>query len=180
MKKLAFGLAAIGAVSLATPAFAAVVPTSCTTTTTPAYTSCVGDFTGQILDNGAPDQQTLQDALSALGVSYTQGTFGSYTTYDNLNGQTDLSSLLGLLTGTQVIGVHYGGGAGGGITDIYKIDFGTGSYLSLNLTTSSSLTIFSQTAPVPEPATWAMMLLGFSAIGFALRRRGKRAFAHAG
>ena len=26
-------------------------------------------------------------------------------------------------------------------------------------------------AAVPEPATWAMMLLGFGAIGFALRRR---------
>ena len=26
-------------------------------------------------------------------------------------------------------------------------------------------------APVPEPATWAMMLLGFGAIGFAMRRR---------
>lgn len=28
-----------------------------------------------------------------------------------------------------------------------------------------------QTAAVPEPATWAMMLLGFGAIGFAMRRR---------
>lgn len=26
-------------------------------------------------------------------------------------------------------------------------------------------------APVPEPTTWAMMLLGFGAIGFAMRRR---------
>jgi choice-of-anchor C domain-containing protein len=26
-------------------------------------------------------------------------------------------------------------------------------------------------APVPEPATWAMMLFGFGAIGFAMRRR---------
>ena len=25
--------------------------------------------------------------------------------------------------------------------------------------------------PVPEPGTWAMMLLGFGAIGFAMRRR---------
>jgi hypothetical protein len=24
---------------------------------------------------------------------------------------------------------------------------------------------------VPEPSTWAMMLLGFGAIGFAMRRR---------
>ena len=27
------------------------------------------------------------------------------------------------------------------------------------------------TAPVPEPATWAMMMLGFGAMGFAMRRR---------
>jgi len=26
-------------------------------------------------------------------------------------------------------------------------------------------------APVPEPATWAMMMLGFGAVGFAMRRR---------
>ena len=27
------------------------------------------------------------------------------------------------------------------------------------------------TAAVPEPGTWAMMLLGFGAIGFSMRRR---------
>jgi hypothetical protein len=27
------------------------------------------------------------------------------------------------------------------------------------------------TTAVPEPATWAMMLMGFGAIGFGLRRR---------
>jgi hypothetical protein len=31
------------------------------------------------------------------------------------------------------------------------------------------------TAPVPEPATWAMMLLGFGAVGFAMRRTKSRA-----
>lgn len=30
---------------------------------------------------------------------------------------------------------------------------------------------FSITAPVPEPATWALMLVGFGGIGFAMRRR---------
>lgn len=32
-----------------------------------------------------------------------------------------------------------------------------------------------QTAPVPEPSTWALMILGFGAIGSALRRRNARA-----
>jgi hypothetical protein len=32
-------------------------------------------------------------------------------------------------------------------------------------------------AAVPEPGTWAMMLLGFGAIGFSMRRRrGKGAY----
>lgn len=30
---------------------------------------------------------------------------------------------------------------------------------------------FSITAPVPEPATWALMLAGFGIVGFAMRRR---------
>ncbi len=32
-------------------------------------------------------------------------------------------------------------------------------------------------APVPEPATWAMMLLGFAGIGAVMRRRRRRVFA---
>ncbi|GAA4000751.1 hypothetical protein GCM10022211_09130 [Sphingomonas humi] len=30
---------------------------------------------------------------------------------------------------------------------------------------------FSQTAAVPEPGTWALMLIGFGAVGFSMRRR---------
>ncbi|MES2291037.1 MAG: PEPxxWA-CTERM sorting domain-containing protein [Pseudomonadota bacterium] len=38
---------------------------------------------------------------------------------------------------------------------------------------SSSLRISAATAAVPEPATWAMMLVGFGSIGYAMRRRAK-------
>src|SRR5438309_4357233 len=35
----------------------------------------------------------------------------------------------------------------------------------------SHIDFYDTSGPVPEPATWAMMLFGFGAIGFALRRR---------
>lgn len=38
---------------------------------------------------------------------------------------------------------------------------------------SSSLRISAVTAAVPEPASWAMMLVGFGSIGYAMRRRAK-------
>ena len=37
----------------------------------------------------------------------------------------------------------------------------------------TSITFGSLVAPTPEPATWAMMILGFGAVGTALRRRQK-------
>lgn len=42
---------------------------------------------------------------------------------------------------------------------------------------SYSGTINFNTVPVPEPATWALMLLGFAGIGMAMRRRRAPAFA---
>ena len=36
-----------------------------------------------------------------------------------------------------------------------------------------------ETGPVPEPATWAMMLLGFGGIGFEMRRKNRAALATA-
>ncbi len=38
-------------------------------------------------------------------------------------------------------------------------------------TTITATTVFPATTPIPEPATWAMMLLGFGAVGSVLRRR---------
>ena len=59
-------------------------------------------------------------------------------------------------------------------------DFGSGGSFSLLLQDASfgtpgtarvSGTFTYLTQSVPEPSTWAMMLLGFGAVGFALRRR---------
>ena len=43
--------------------------------------------------------------------------------------------------------------------------------LSFTDTTVVSLNVVFGAAAVPEPGTWAMMLLGFGAVGFSMRRR---------
>jgi PEP-CTERM motif len=55
---------------------------------------------------------------------------------------------------------------------------GWGSYnfynfysLGTNGQTAGNVLLASATASVPEPATWGMMLIGFGAIGFSMRRR---------
>ena len=49
--------------------------------------------------------------------------------------------------------------------------------LTGNLAASYSGTLNVQVAPVPEPATWAMMLIGFAGVGMAMRRRRRPALA---
>ena len=58
--------------------------------------------------------------------------------------------------------------AASGITSfkIYQPNSGTGDGVVFDNFSFSA-------AAVPEPATWAMMILGMGAVGFAMRRRNK-------
>jgi hypothetical protein len=162
------------AVAAATPAYAAVVSdgtcTSPSGDTTPNATACTGYYTGNIFNNQADNRTAITAALAGYGVTYT-GNIADYLGFSGLGGLTDLSGLFGNLTGVQVLGIHYGGGAGGGESAFYQIDFGAapGQPLSLNLPASSNVYLFT-TPAVPEPATWGLMLLGFAGVGMALRR----------
>jgi opacity protein-like surface antigen len=58
------------------------------------------------------------------------------------------------------------------VNDTYRVSLTT----YLGNTVQHSLTAYAQvgtgaTPAVPEPATWAMMLLGFAAVGFGMRKR---------
>jgi len=172
------GAAALGAASGANATVS--VPTSdgtCTSPTNdtvPQASLCTGYYTGNIFDNNAGDQQAITAALEGFGITYT-GNITDYQGFSGLGGLTDLSSLFGNLIGTQVIGIHYGGGAGGGESAFYQIDFGPapGQPLTLTLPASSNVYRFTSPSGVPEPATWAMMLLGFGGIGMTMRARRK-------
>jgi len=74
-----------------------------------------------------------------------------------------------------------GGASDGGYALFYNVGgFESGTTYSFNLTTYfpntpgfSHLTVYDETAAVPEPAAWAMMLVGFAGIGMTIRRRRK-------
>ncbi len=55
---------------------------------------------------------------------------------------------------------------------LYRVDLGTGALTTIGNTSSVLYGIaIQQTAAVPEPATWAMMVAGFGALGATMRRR---------
>ena len=109
---------------------------------------------------------------------YTSSTAAAVTVYDGLNGTGNVLGVINLdaqhtqnCTGDPsgsfcnwtAIGVAFTGTA-------YSIDFGG----TANQTGYDNIT-FGSDRPgepgVPEPATWAMMILGFGLVGSSLRRR---------
>lgn len=109
---------------------------------------------------------------------YSSATAASVTVYDAPGGTGNILATLNLLaqafdncTGDPngqycnwtPIGVNFSGTA-------YSIDFGG----TAGFTGFDNITFGSATAgAVPEPSTWAMMLIGFGAVGFSMRRRRK-------
>jgi hypothetical protein len=134
------------------------------------------------LGNGTLDKRTARaDALNELGA----GTFDAATLVPlakyNTSGPTiDFGQTL---YGITIVGFHVGGANGaGGIgysgTAFFKFDAGAGmDSFTFNMPGLSNAALYSTGVAVPEPATWAMMIMGFGAAGALLRRRRSSAFA---
>ena len=143
--------------------------------------NCYGRLSGNTLNNNGANNTANNAALTALGYTGPAIAYNSIAPGNILTGLggapgTQVINFPGLLNGTAYVGIHYGNGQGGpgNSTTFYAINALNLDSFILSLGASSTATLFAQVAaPVPEPATWAMMLAGFGALGFALRRRSK-------
>jgi len=165
--------------SLAFALSAPVYAVSCSTADiSPTALACDGRYTGNVLDNSAPDVAIQIAALAALGFTWDGSNFGDFPKLSSLGGATTID-FPGLLNGITYVGIHVGG-AGGGTTSFYRFNAGTNlDAFTLNLPASSGAVLYwtdPGTPGVPEPSNWAFMLSGFAMLGGVMRlRRGQTA-----
>ena len=99
----------------------------------------------------------------------------------NLNGTATLNFGSLNMTGLVILGAHFGNNIDSDVNNVtafWLIDLGSTVTNTITLSDgagSSNAQIFAAGTPgVPEPATWAMMLMGFGGIGMAMRRSRRR------
>lgn len=178
--------AAIGAAKAAA-ATAVTISTPCATSDiSPGANACAGFVAGNVINSGggpadpvtgfSPNEQVMAELLAQLGFTY-RGDADGIEQFD-LNGGTTVD-FAKLLVGQTIIGIHFGNGQGspggqgsGDDTAFYRFDAGLGlNTFDVKFGAGSTVTLFQTSTPaVPEPGSWAMMLLGFAGAGIGLRR----------
>ena len=172
MKKFTLGLAAAAALSMASAANAAITVGSTGTT--------AGTFQYTITDNvGIPNRMTF-DTINAPSGSVTSyfdfsESFASIGVFSVTAATLPNSTvtLVELLTGA-LVPITTAGPATHSVTLTSGALAANTTYrfrYTVNLGSAGNVSGNAAFYPVPEPATWAMMLLGFGGIGFAMRRR---------
>ena len=130
--------------------------------------------------------QVTNDASSSDAIArVTAGNFATFLTDVGDNGDANAPSLVDRDTPGHTIGFSFaslGGLLAGETSDLLTIDtnavrFTTGTLAVIDSQTSD-LNGFAPSA-VPEPSTWAMMMLGFAGLGFAGYRKSRKSAAFA-
>lgn len=144
----------------------------------PDAIDCAGAYAGNLNSNSRIDD--LNEAVDILlggdVIDFTFQAIEGTKDFFTANGQT--ITFDSALFGNQIFSIHFGD-AGSGLGDhtiLYLFDFGDAGVTSVDLNQNgfSNAVIVTPPGGVPEPATWAMMLMGFGVAGSALRRSRRR------
>lgn len=120
-------------------------------------------------------------SLSGFSVTFTFTNGDTFTTSDILTPLTGVAVTVTDLAGgaqrlffTESGGAGSDGGPNNGSLDLNNgtsfLSFSPSSFGNFLYTESAFSGRYHALASVPEPSTWAMMVIGFGAIGFSLRR----------
>jgi len=179
MRKLFLSAILATSAFVAQPAHAVLTlgSTPCSVTNiTPTAIACTGWYEGNLIDGPATADDEAAGINALLGTSYTGATLTSLETAAPISGNS--INFATTLFGVTVIGFHVGAAngepnnVGYSGTAFYKFDAGsTGlDVIGLNVPGLSNARLYS-TSAIPEAATWMTMLVGFGALGCAMRRR---------
>ena len=179
----------VGALALAAttvfaqPAIASVTPPLASPCdqglTTPDAIACAGYFSGNLINGSSTDIVKQREAIATLPGDFL---------WDGNWGQVDANKILTLTNGNQldfgktlfgqtIVGAHFGNvdGSAGNVSVFWLFDFGVlgADFVVLDRASgfSNAVLYTTESQSVPEAATWAMMIVGFGAAGFALRRK---------
>jgi hypothetical protein len=191
MRKLVPAAAAAMLLTIASPAAAVVVP----------FTGSVTGVSTLVGPEPACDPLPFQTKIDPASTVGTSPSFGSFTLETTTCIALGGGASFGTFTidfGTDSFSGTFDGGSTPtttpGISDtswLYTILNGTGRFLGASGTLNASGTADATSRPthvainfsgdinapaLPEPASWALMILGFGGIGLAVRRRRERLF----
>ena len=181
---------AVASASFATSAYATVevsAPTNVGCASgplAPPADYCAGYYSMNLLGGSPADITAQQNAIRLLpGFSSFTVDWTALTNAGDIVSNGDVTALNNLLStagGQVLIGFHWGNvpGADGNVSAFYLWNnAATGSIHLTNTEGWSNAVLYTAKPAVPEPATWAMMLLGFGGIGLTMRRNRKVALA---
>lgn len=155
-------------------------PAACALSDIANAEACSGFYAGNLLAGNKGDIAAQVAGLSAIGFTFDGNWSVVEGTKINPLGDGFSYDFASLLNGTTYIGIHKGNanGAGGTVagtqgTAFYRINATNLDVLKVAFAGGSSAVLYStQSAPaVPEPSTWALLMLGFAAVGFTMRRQ---------
>lgn len=122
--------------------------------------------------DGSPGVMNLAAFGDIFNISFIWGSVDEYNSIDFLDGD----NVIATFSGSDIFNPANGSQTDPNLNPVVRFDV-TGEHvasltsLRLRSTNNAFETDNFAINAVPEPATWAMMLLGFGAIGFGMRRR---------